>query len=525
MRLRSVFIFMLLFVSTVFSASAEEAQFNVRKDALLVSAGRVETLDIQVQLPKGFHAFSDKFKVSDINPPNFNIGQLKVLSEIDFYDRFSNKNRKGIKESGQLKLQIEAPIDFDPQIKKLSFNLQSQICSEKVCYLPTKHKVEIPIRFVAADEVNQIIESTVITEGSQRDLTLLNRLENALAENIWYAFIIAFIAGILTSFTPCIFPMIPITISVLGHDAEKNSRIQNFARSLLYVLGIACTYSFLGVLAALTGNLFGNALSNKYVLISLVVLFFTMALSMWGVFELQVPAIIRNKLGVGKRHGYLGVFVMGLISGIVASPCVGPVLVSILSYVSTTKDAALGFGLLFTYAIGLGLIFIVIGLFGQAVSMLPRSGRWMSQIKYLLGLLMFLMAIYYFLMAFPMQKTKVSGVKWQAYSEELLAQAKGNSQPVLIDFRADWCYACLELEDKTFSTPGFKDLSASFMLLKVDATEDTSEVQAIIKKYNVKGLPTVLFLNKKGAVISELTFTQFLEWSELEPKMRSALEH
>lgn len=124
-----------------------------------------------------------------------------------------------------------------------------------------------------------------------------------------------------------------------------------------------------------------------------------------------------------------------------------------------------------------------------------------------------------------MQKTKVSGVKWQAYSEELLAQAKGNSQPVLIDFRADWCYACLELEDKTFSTPGFKDLSASFMLLKVDATEDTSEVQAIIKKYNVKGLPTVLFLNKKGAVISELTFTQFLEWSELEPKMRSALEH
>lgn len=518
-RLLMSFIFILLTGSL--SAAADQVRFSLDKDVFMLAPGRVETIEIDVQLPKGFHAYSDKFKVSQVTPAEFVMGQIKVHNETDFFDKFTQKNRKGFKDKGRISVQVETPVDVNTTQKKISFLLHYQICSEKVCYLPQSQKLDLKVQFTPAAE-HAMVEKKYPLIETTRDFSLISRLQSALAENILYAFLIAFIAGILTSFTPCIFPMIPITISILGHDAEKNSRGENFLRSLLYVLGIAFTYSILGVLAALTGNLFGNALSNKYVLITMVLLFFTMALSMWGLFDLQVPAFIRNKFGLGKRKGFLGIFVMGLISGVVASPCVGPVLVSILSYVSTTKDTVLGFGLLFTYAIGLGLIFIVIGLFGQAISLLPRSGRWMNKVKFFLGLLMILTGLYYLRMAFPADKKVTSTSNWLPYSEERLTEAKSKKLPVIIDFRADWCVACIEMEEKVFSLEEFQELAKGFMLLKVDATEDTPEVQVIIKKYGVKGLPTVLFMNRKGAALPDLTFTQFIEWAELKPKMIEA---
>lgn len=355
-------------------------------------------------------------------------------------------------------------------------------------------------------------------------MSMIN-IESALSGNIFYALLASFVAGILTSFTPCIFPMIPITLSILGHDAEKNSRLQNFTRSLIYVLGIAITYSILGVSAAMTGNLFGQTLSNKYIVGAMSILFFLMALSMWGFFEIQVPAFIRNRLGVGKKQGYWGIFTMGLISGIVASPCVGPVLVAILSHVSTTKNIYYGFILLFTYALGLGLIFLVIGLFSQALSLLPRSGAWMNRIKFILGALLMLTSLYYARLLIPTNnESNIVNSSWQKYSLEMINQAKDTHTPVMIDFRADWCAACLELEEKTFSHTEFKELSRDFILLKVDATEETPENQKIIDQYEVKGLPTVVFLNRNGAVSKHLTFTQFIEWTELKPKMTEALK-
>lgn len=512
---RLISFLMTLFLGYFAWAHADQVQLSIDNDTVLLAPGRVETLNIKVQLPKNFHAYSDKFKITNVVPDTFTMGQIKVLNEIDFYDRFTKKNRKGFAESGVLTIQVEAPVDVNTAEKKLKFNLYYQICSEKVCFLPQMQTLNLNIHFMESYPTIQQSTSTI------RDDSLISKLQNALDGNIFYAFLIAFIAGILTSFTPCIFPMIPITISVLGHDAEKNSRTENLMRSVLYVLGISFTYSILGVLAALTGNLFGNSLSNKYVLIGMVILFFTMALSMWGLFDLQVPAAIRNKLGVGKKHGFMGIFITGLISGIVASPCVGPVLVSILSYVSITKSVILGFGLLFVYALGLGLIFIAIGLFGQILSLLPRSGVWMNKIKFVLGLLMFLTGIYYLHLAFPFAKAD-SHSQWEKYSIARLQEAQRQHLPVMIDFRADWCGACLEMEEKVFSLPEFEMMAKDYVLLKVDATEDTPETQAIIQKYDVKGLPTVLFMNRSGAIIPSLTFTQFIDWAELKPKMIKA---
>jgi len=542
--------------------------------------GSTQSVNLELVLPKKFHAYTNQFKILNIKPAEFKIGEIMVKPEIEFYDKFSKKTRKGFFENAQLTLTIESPEKIKDPLQNITFDLRYQICSDSVCYLPKN----IPIK-ITTETMNT--PSKMLTAPVKESFSFLKSFEQAMQTSLFLSFLSVFIAGILTSFTPCIFPMLPITISILGYHADKKNRWHNFARALSYVLGIALTYSILGVIAALSGSLFGAALSNKYILLVLVLLFFTMALSMWGAFELQSPAFIRNRLGAGKSHGFLGAFVMGMLAGIVASPCVGPVLVSILSYVSTTKDVALGFSLLFTFAMGLGLIFIVIGVFSSALKLLPKSGRWMEYVKFILGAGMWGAALYYaqfllsdrwwtmliaasfiafsswkgafhfhkknyirqsFLLAlfifstsvlvlslfkpqylsraFRLSTTEIvtDSTHWEPYSTEALREAQKEKKPVIIDFFADWCAACHELEEKTFSTSEFKQLSQGFRLLRFDATEDKDSIVQILKKYQVKGLPSVMFINRNGTLLNELTFTQFIEMNELRPKMQEALK-
>ncbi|MFN3697198.1 MAG: cytochrome c biogenesis protein CcdA [Pseudobdellovibrio sp.] len=581
------FAFILTTVNTTFvlaqnndSQASHNAEFKVLTENLVIQQGQVKTAKIQMTMPSGFHAYADQFKIININPNTFKVGQILLSPEIEFYDKHFKKKRKGLFENGEIEIQIEAPENLDTEkTNTLLFDLKYQICSEQVCYLPKTFSIQLKIN---TSELKAATHSNQAFSPFSADT-----IENQLSKNFLLTYLFVFIAGVLTSFTPCIFPMIPITLSILGHDAEKKSRAQNVARSVFYVLGIAITYSLLGVIAALTGSIFGQALSNKYVIMTLVTLFVFMALSMWGAFELQVPAFIRNKFGTGQSKGYIGSFIMGLVAGLVASPCVGPVLVSILSFVSTTQSVSLGFTLLFTYAMGLGLIFIVLGFSGQILKKLPKSGPWMEFIKFALGLLMILAALYYLKFILPIQywaivtglsfmsisvwqgtynfrkkhpfrqglfivtfilsllltlmsiikfdyvapffENKIglvseSKIKWIPYSKQVLEAAIQEKQPVMLDFFAEWCGACHELEEKTYTHSEFIELSQQFKLVKIDATEDLPEVQKILEEYHIKGLPTVIFINKKGEILNDLTFTQFLEWNELKPKMLKALE-
>lgn len=567
-----------MFSWTAATAQTGEAQFQVVTQPITLQEGQIKSARITMTLPKNFHAYADQFKISNIQPNSFQVGQLKLKPEIEFYDKFTKKNRKGLFETGEIELQIESPEKVTSNMAKLMFDLKYQICSDQVCFLPKTQTITIDVNFTQMKEATEKNSMSMFSAGT---------IENQLSKNFYLTFLLVFLAGVLTSFTPCIFPMIPITLSILGNEAHEKSRLQNILRSIFYVLGIAVTYSSLGVLAALTGAIFGQALANKWVVLSMVGLFVLMALSMWGAFELQVPAFIRNRFGTGKSHGYVGAFFMGMVAGIVASPCVGPVLVSILSFVSTTQNAVLGFTLLFTYALGLGLIFIAIGFSSQLLKKLPRSGPWMEFTKFSLGLLMILVALYYLKFVIPMEywimvlgvtflaisiwqgafhfqrkhpyrqglfiivfvasltltllsifkREYVSPVfnnqpeevtelliKWTPYSEAVIAQAKADNQPVILDFFAEWCAACHELEEKTYTNPEFIELSKQFKLVKIDATEDLPEVKQILEKYNIKGLPTVIFINKSGDILSELTFTQFLDWKDLKPKVLNALE-
>lgn len=527
-------------------------------------------LQLNLQLPKGYHAYEDQFKVTFLEPSGIIVKTMTLNPLKKWFDKFSKKDRSGVEDNSTMTLLIETPERFVDDNGKFVFELTYQACSDAFCLFPKSKDISIPVTFGG--------KTTPSLGDMPKDISLFSSegFSYFLGQSVALALILAFLAGIITSFTPCIFPMIPITLAILNNHSERRTRLTNFLISIVYVLGIATTYSVLGLIAAKSGMLFGSLLSNPYILTFICGLFFLMALSMYGAFDLQMPNAITQRFGQGsKQKGYVGAYLSGLFAGVVASPCVGPVLVSILTYVSTQQSSLFGFFLLFTYAIGLGLIFIVLGSSTELMRKLPRSGPWMETTKVILGSLMLAGFFYYFELlvnvrifhsalgialvvlaslygAFLkpagkkrdlvrkgfMQSVLILGIAffvmgitglnpqsstntpfhevkfdennvWTPFSYEALDQAKSDKKTVIVDFFADWCAACWELEENVFRTPEFKDSTKNMVLLKMDATKNSTLLTELKKKYGIVGLPTILFFDSNGDWIKTKTLTEF----------------
>lgn len=588
------------------SDSTTTSTTETERDPLLISATTSPTdwntdqagqLRIELKLPEGFHAYEDQFKLTLLEPDGFHLGPWKLSPVVEFFDKFSKKNRRGMKTSAVLTAGIQAPARFAKAHPRMRLELVYQACSDSFCLFPITRTVDIPVTLLGAPEAPPppTAMPVAISEGtSLSDFFSGESLGRLLGENLPLALLFVFLAGVLTSFTPCIFPMIPITLAILGHESEKRSRAQNFLLSVFYVHGIATTYSVLGVIAASSGSLFGASLGNPWVLSVICAVFFVMALGMYGLFELQVPAFIRNRLGAKKtKTGFLGAYVSGMIAGVVASPCVGPVLVAILAWVATTQNKGLGFILLFTYAIGLGLIFLILGAFTELTRKLPRSGPWLDAVKFVLGSLM-LGAFYYYLGlliaerwhdgalgiglitlgslggAFAALKgphlfarlrkgftqallvigigylalsvfnlrpvlygalldpslgkqSTAGAAVWMPYSENALEEARRAGKPVIIDFWAEWCAACHELEQHTFRDRRVQLTFERFTLLRYDATKDSAQLRDLKKRWKIQGLPTVIFVNPSGTWLEGLTLTEFERPEKFLGRMEKAL--
>ena len=572
----------LFFTFQVFAKDSEPVTDPMTASAQLHpyewSPGQGGEIEIKMDLPAGYHAYSDSIKLQILEPDGFQATTPRIEPQIEWFDKFSKKKRMGVQKISVLKAHIEAPSRFTKRFEQMKVELTYQACSDQFCLFPTKKIITAHIKILGEISGESVIKAADKTPGVEPSFWDMAQWGYFLEGNILVGMLFVFIAGLLTSFTPCIFPMIPITLAVLGNHAQNRSRLQNFLLSLVYVLGIATTYSVLGLIAASSGSLFGSGLGNSWVLGLMCVIFFSMALSMYGLFELQVPAFIRNRFGVGKsKEGFGGAYLTGLFAGIVASPCVGPVLVSILTFVATSKSLLLGFVYLFTYAMGLGMIFIALGLSNQLFQKLPRSGMWMNAFKFFLGSLMLGAFYYYFNLLVPdrvfdiglglgliaigsiygaflkpnghnsmqhLQKglmlgtlfigigyialgvfdlrghlhqqmisgaplNQIKNLDWKKYSQEEMDKAVADKKPVLIDFWAEWCAACHELEEQTFTDPRVRALAENFTLLKFDATSTTPLLKELKEKYKIQGLPTILFFDREGHLRDTLTLTQF----------------
>jgi cytochrome c-type biogenesis protein len=228
--------------------------------------------------------------------------------------------------------------------------------------------------------------------------SIISNLQTQLQAGSFMAFVAIFIGGLLTSLTPCVYPMIPITISIIGGQKQK-SRFSAFFLSLVYVSGIAVTYTALGLIAVASGTLFGSLSANVWVLIGLANICLLFGLSMLDVFMINIPWL--NKLQEKRPSGgsFLGVFVLGILFGLVASPCTAPVLGVVLAFVATTKSYVYGGSLLFVYALGVGSLLLVVGTFSGLLQRLPKAGAWMEKIKKAFGVLMIIMAEYFLIQA------------------------------------------------------------------------------------------------------------------------------
>ncbi|HEY3819174.1 MAG TPA: cytochrome c biogenesis protein CcdA [Polyangiaceae bacterium] len=389
-----------------------------------------------------------------------------------------------------------------------------------------------------------------------------------LAQGTFVALGASYVFGLATSLTPCVYPMIAITVSVFGAK-EAKSRWQGALLSLTFVLGIVCLFTPMGVISAMTGKGFGSALGNPWVVGAIAFVFLALATSLFGAFELALPASLNNRLSTVGGTGYRGAFLLGLVCGLVAAPCVGPFLFGLLGWIATTRNVALGSGAMALYGLGLGTLFFAVGTF--AVN-LPKAGAWMMGVKWVGGVCLAYMAFGYIRDALPKETvhklaqptllygvfamvvlgiglvlggihvaaerrkspiarlskpTKLASIipaiaglfmvvtwyelppelHWETSEAKALALANEEHKPVLIDFGASWCGACKELDEKTFPDPKVQKEGARFIALHIDASDDDdADVAKVRQKYHAtEGLPVVVFLDSHGQEAKRFT--------------------
>jgi len=378
-----------------------------------------------------------------------------------------------------------------------------------------------------------------------------------------WAYASVFVGGFLTSLTPCVYPLIPITVSLFGARGDDVPRRRAVALASLYVAGIGVMYAALGVGSALAGKAFGTFMANPWVMAPIAVLFVVMAVSMFGAFELALPSGLQQRLSSIGGRGFFGAFAMGLVGGIIAAPCTGPVLASILAYVATTKSVALGGSLLVTYALGMGVLFFAIAAFAVA---LPKSGAWMEAVKSVFGVVMLVAALYFLRnvlaplaaigraspawlvgslalaaggalvgaihLSFhdvalvrarkavgvgvmvaglygaiagvlaPKHDVGAPVIAWVHGEDEGLKVARAQHKPALLDFYADWCIPCKEMDVKTFDKVA--DELQRFQLVKVDCTNDDDPVVVeTVKRYDAQTRPTIIVLDNDGKLVKK----------------------
>jgi len=585
MRKRTSLLAILLWIAAL-AASAQgfkaEPVFTVTlsPDRKPVVAGEVLQLAAVVTVDSGWHINSedpgDEFsmpttvawRVPEGWPEPLTVFPDGEQLEFDFSDVPIEVWEGRVVFVGRMTVPESATGEIRPRVE-----VTAQACNNTQCLPPVAVKAGVDLDIIpaggASEPINQELFEVPST-GVPASVTADDDVTRLAGMSLPLLLITVFLGGLALNLTPCVFPLIPITIGFFSQQTKGRSG-NAFGLAFAYFLGIVLTYSVLGVLAALGGAIFGGALQNPIVVAVIVVVLLALAASMFGAWEIRPPAWAMQ--ASGGRSGVLGALIMGLLMGIIAAPCIGPFVIGLLTYVGQKGDPVFGFFVFFALAAGLGLPYLLLGTFTGLVNRLPASGVWMIGVRRVFGVILIAMAAYFaapmlpgnggdwligltlavgalyllvidrtgheqptidrvmrlvcaglLVMGLSMLPVASGGgggaiseadhMMWTDFDGEAFREAVDSGRPVIVDFYADWCAPCRELDEKTFSDPRVAEILDGFVRFKVDQTRASKEAVALAREFKVRGVPTVM-VYRDGEEVFRITgfesAEQFLE--------------
>ena len=506
----TLFVILLAFCSPSFATQQDDAPLPVDQAfQFSVQVTDSDTLAAHWQIAPGYYLYKSHFNFELTNPQKAKLGQ----SSFPPAQEINKPSLTGYKVYAD-SVDISLPL-ADPAPNQVTLLITYQGCSESgFCYPPVTKQVDANLQsgLVAISTPTEVPVS-IDTDNSNRFSQLLTQ------SHLGWLLLSFFGFGLLLAFTPCILPMLPILMGIIAGQKNNLSTRKAFLLSLTYVLSVAVTFAIAGVIASLLGYSLQAAFQNPWVIISFSLLFIALALSLFGLYELQLPYALRNRLNsISERQQggtYLGVAAMGFLSTLIASPCVSAPLVGALSYISTTGNAGVGGLALFALGLGMGMPLLIIGTSGG--KLLPKAGRWMKTIKIILGVLLLGLAILFLSRLLPSSSadSTFQRVTTTAQVEQLLNQAKSEGKPAVLDFYADWCLECKVIEKTVFQNPGVSSYLHTVVFIQADVTANDKDSKALNKQYNVFAPPTVLFFNGQGQeqhrIVGSMSLDDFLK--------------
>lgn len=579
---------LLLFALAAGAAEPEllEPQQAFRFSARMLDASSVE---VRYQIAPGYYLYRDKLKFSAepaqirLDTSRLPLGKIKkdeFFGEVQIY-------------RGDLRVVLPVAVEGQP-VTDWVLSATSQGCADiGVCYAPQESRADLKLVAAMSSAGDGGVSALLQPAPGMAPGATLPRLpaqsEDARIAELFrggFGLLIAsfFGFGLLLAFTPCVFPMIPILSGILIPHGERLTHMRGFLLSLAYVLGMAITYAVAGVVAGLVGTMLSSALQNPWVLGAFAIVFVVLALSMFGLYELQMPVALQTRLASASSHLHGGhfasVFAMGILSALIVGPCVAAPLAGALLYIGQSGNTVLGGAALFAMALGMGAPLLVVG--ASTGALLPKSGPWLENVKKVFGVVLLGVAIY---LISPVVPAAVHLLLWAALlivsaiylhavdplphdASGLLKLWKGigviallagvallvgalsggrdvlqplsglrvgaapirsptlfqrvnnvdeftralraaQGKPVMLDFYADWCVSCKEMERDTFSAPPVQSRLAQIVKMQADVTENTAEDQALLKRFGLFGPPGMLFFDRHGSEIRALRVIGF----------------
>ncbi|MES2041719.1 MAG: protein-disulfide reductase DsbD [Pseudomonadota bacterium] len=564
---RGVVVFALLFASLLAPfASAED--FLDPEEAFKVSARMVEPgmAEVTFTIADGYYLYRERFKFSS---DDAKLGEIDMPKGKVKFDETFQKEVETYRKSLVVRIPVQAAADF-------TLNVGRQGCADGgLCYPPLETPVKLQIAGassipVAATSANgsEIVTSKPASESSDDDSSGISKALKG--GKLWVILPLAYFLGLTLSLTPCVWPMVPILSFIIVGEGVSVTRSRGFLLSLAYVLGTTVLYTIFGVAAALAGESLAAELQKPAVLGTFSFFIVIFALSMFNVYQLQMPAALQTKLTVlsegqtkNRTIGKLfGVFLMGVISALIIGPCVTGPLAGALVYISQTRDMTVGGSAMFMLSVGMGTPLLLLGL--SAGSLLPKAGAWMESVKRFIGVLMLALAIWMVSPVIPVwiqmlawatlligfgvyqfifqrsgifnkvvavicflagaiqllgvvtggrdvfspvahlyggstEHVKFTRVRSIGELDAALAQSKGKT--AMLDFYADWCVSCKEMEKLTFPEAKVKAKLDNMLLLQVDVTANNADDKALLKRFGLFGPPGIIFFDAQGKEI------------------------